>query len=235
MTVPEPIEHSVDRRPGKEDSSPGDIVHVPEPIEHSVDKRPSEEGSSLVDIGTVSEPIEHSGVRGAVDPPSVGQRMEHPDDSGNWQHGRQSHTDNYNTPVGIGTGGQESSQEAGEAIVARLGGSLVPDGVEVEFMIDTATSVFERMCASDPRMRSRLRLCRRRLVSADSSPLTVRGKLEMTVIFPGFSCEMLLVVASIGSGGLLGMEALQSYLPHQLDLQTGQLWADRRYSCISRD
>ena len=30
----------------------------------------------------------------------------------------------------------------------------------------------------------------------------------------------------VGSDGLLGTEALQSYLPHQLDLRTGQLWAD---------
>ena len=37
---------------------------------------------------------------------------------------------------------------------------------------------------------------------------------------------MVLVVASIGSEGLLGTEALQSCLPHQLDLRTGQLWAD---------
>ena len=37
---------------------------------------------------------------------------------------------------------------------------------------------------------------------------------------------MLFVVASIGSDGLLGMEALQSCLPHQLDLWTGQLWAE---------
>ena len=35
----------------------------------------------------------------------------------------------------------------------------------------------------------------------------------------------MLVVASIGSDGLLGKEALQSCLPHQLDLRTGQLWA----------
>ena len=39
---------------------------------------------------------------------------------------------------------------------------------------------------------------------------------------------MLFVVASIGSDGLLGTEALQSCLPHQLDLRTGQLWADGR-------
>ena len=35
---------------------------------------------------------------------------------------------------------------------------------------------------------------------------------------------LLFVVANID--GLLGTEALQSYLPHQLDLRTGQLWAD---------
>ena len=39
---------------------------------------------------------------------------------------------------------------------------------------------------------------------------------------------MCCVVASIGSDGLLGTEALQSCLPHQLDLRTGQLWADGR-------
>ena len=36
---------------------------------------------------------------------------------------------------------------------------------------------------------------------------------------------MLFVVANIGLDGLLGTEALQSCLPHQLDLRTGQLWA----------
>ena len=39
---------------------------------------------------------------------------------------------------------------------------------------------------------------------------------------------MCYVVASIGSDGLLGMEALQSCLPHQLDLRTGQLWPEGR-------
>ena len=45
-------------------------------------------------------------------------------------------------------------------------------------------------------------------------------------MFPGLCCKMLFVVANIGSDGLLGAEALQSYLPHQLDLRTCQLWAD---------
>ena len=105
--------------------------------------------------------------------------------------------------------------------------------VEIEFMIDTecqvtilSTTVFERMCVVDPTVSSELRPCRRRLVSADSSPLMVQGQLELATVFPGLCCDMLFVVANIGSDGLLGTEALQSYLPHQLDLCTGQLWAD---------
>ena len=64
------------------------------------------------------------------------------------------------------------------------------------------------------------------LVSADLSPLSVRGELCMTVVFPGLQCDMMLVITIIGSEGLLGTEALQSCLPHHLDLRTGQLWAD---------
>ena len=37
----------------------------------------------------------------------------------------------------------------------------------------------------------------------------------------GLQCDMTLVIASMGSEGLLGTEALQSCLPHQLDLRTG--------------
>ena len=44
----------------------------------------------------------------------------------------------------------------------------------------------------------------------------VRGELCMTVVFPGLQCDMTLVIASTGSEGLLGTEALQSCLPHQL-------------------
>ena len=69
--------------------------------------------------------------------------------------------------------------------------------VEVEFMIDTgcqvtilATSVFEKMCTAHPQVRSRIRLCARRLVSADSSPLTVIGKIDLDVVFPGLKCSM---------------------------------------------
>ena len=36
------------------------------------------------------------------------------------------------------------------------------------------------------------------MVSGDSSLFTVKGELEMTIVFPGISCDMLLVVARIG-------------------------------------
>ena len=108
--------------------------------------------------------------------------------------------------------------------------------VEVESMRDTgfqvtilATTIFKRMCTIYPRVCSRLRPCQRRLVSADLSPLTVKGELDLNVcFFSGLCCDMLFVVANIGLDGLLGTEALQSCLPHQLDLRTGQLWAAGR-------
>ena len=46
------------------------------------------------------------------------------------------------------------------------------------------------------------------LTVGGSSPLTVRGELNMTVVFPGLSCDMILVVASIGSDGLLGSKLM---------------------------
>ena len=124
--------------------------------------------------------------------------MENSGESGDWRNRWQSHTDDSDSPRDVGTGGQVSPQDGGEAIVVGAVGSAAPwfltgwaDVVEFEFMIDTgcqvtilATSVFERMCASEPRVRSRLCPCGRRLVSADSSPLIVRGELEMTC-FPG--------------------------------------------------
>ena len=107
--------------------------------------------------------------------------------------------------------------------------------VEVEFMIDTgcqvtilATSVFDKMCEIHPEVKFGLIPCTKRLVSADSSPLTVKGRINLNVVFPGLRCDMWCVVAAIGTDGLLGTEALQSCLPHQLDLRTGQLWADGR-------
>ena len=92
--------------------------------------------------------------------------------------------------------GQQLPRNDSEAIVVEAVGSAAPwlltgwaEGTEV-----LATLVFDRMCVSDPRMCSRLRPCGRRLVSADSSPLMVRGELDITVAFPGLSCAMVLVV-----------------------------------------
>ena len=134
----------------------------------------------------------------------------------------------------------ETRPESGEAIVVYANGYAAPwcltrwaHEVEIEFMIDTgcqitilSTTVFKRMCTVDPAVRSALRPCLHRLVSADSSPLIVQGQLELAIVFPGLCCDKHFVMTNIGSDGLLGTEALQSYLPHQLDLRTGQLWAD---------
>ena len=66
---------------------------------------------------------------------------------------------------------------------------MIDTGCQVTIL---ATMVFERMCTADPMVRSNLRPCRRRLVSADLYPLTVKGELELNVVFPGLSCDMLL-------------------------------------------
>ena len=165
-------------------------------------------------------------MRGTADPPSAGQLMMHSEASGDWENGRQDHTSDDDTPLNVRTEDQRLSPDEDESIVVGAVGSAAPwfltgwaEEVEIEFMIDTGcqvtiltTLVFERMCASDPQVRSRLRPCGRRLVSADSSPLTVKGELELTIVFLGLNCDMLLVVASIGSDGLLGTEALRSTL-----------------------
>ena len=90
-----------------------------------------------------------------------------------------------------------SRSETGDAIVVGAIGSAAPwfltgwvHEVEIEFMIDTgcqvtilSTTVFERMCVVDLTVRSELRPCRRRLVSADSSSLMVQGQLELAIVF----------------------------------------------------
>ena len=136
----------------------------------------------------------------------------------------------------------EPDPEEGDAIMVGILGSAAPwyltgwtNDVEVEFMIDTgcqvtilATSVFHKMCDIHTEVKFGLVPCTQRLVSADSSPLTVIVRINLNVVFPGLRCDMWCVVAEIGTEGLLGTEALQSCLPHQLDLRTGQLWADGR-------
>ena len=110
-----------------------------------------------------------------------------------------------------------SRPESGKAIVVDAIGSAAPwfltgwaHDVEIEFMIDTgcqvailSATVFQCMCVVNPEVRSALQICRRQLVSADSSPLTVQGQLELDIVFPGLCCKMLFVVANIGSDELL--------------------------------
>ena len=222
-----------------------DGMTVPEPLEHSVVGVPIEVGNSYVDRVTMSNPIELSGVRETADPPSDSQLLMHSEVSGDWEISRMVGRTIRVTIVHPWRFRQKTSgsrRMMARPYVVGAVGSAAPwfltgwaGEVEIEFMIDTgcqvtilATSVFERMCTSDPQVRSRLRPCGRRMVSADSSPFDCKGEFEVTVVFLGLSCDMLLVVASIGSDGLLGTEALQSCLPHQLDLRTGQLWAEGR-------
>ena len=205
------------------------------------------------DIG--SHPLEHSGVEVRVGPgdgPQEVRPLEHPGvetrSIEKWKSTDKEPLEHSVPRITRCRGSAESvindreQPEEVEAIVVEAVGSAAPwfltgwtNEIEVEFMIDTgcqvtilATSVFERMCVADPLVRARLRPCTRRLVSADASPLTVIGELDLDVGFPGLNCAMCFVVASIGSDGLLGTEALQSCLPHQLDLRTGQLWAEGR-------
>ena len=89
--------------------------------------------------------------------------------------------------------------EEGDAIMVGVVGSAAPwyltgwtNDVEVEFMIDTgcqvtilATSVFKKMCDIHPEVGIGLVPCTQRLVSADSSPLTAIGRINLNVVFPG--------------------------------------------------
>ena len=86
----------------------------------------------------------------------------------------------------------EPDPEEGDAIMVGVVGSAAPwyltgwtNDVEVEFMIDTgcqvtilATSVFDKICDIHPEVKFGLVPCTQRLVSADSSPLTVRGRIN---------------------------------------------------------
>ena len=76
---------------------------------------------------------------------------------------------------------------------------MIDTGCQVTIL---ATSVFEKMCAADPQVRSRICPCARRLVSADSSPLTVIGELELDVVFPGLKCIMCCIVVDNDCGYL---------------------------------
>ena len=89
----------------------------------------------------------------------------------------------------------EPDPEEGDAIMVGVVGSAAPwyltgwtNDVEVEFMIDTgcqvtilATSVFHKMCDIHPEVKFGLVPCTQRLVSADTSPLTVIGRINLNV------------------------------------------------------
>ena len=188
VTVPELLEHSVVGGPSEVGDSSVDIVTDSEPIEHSVVVRgPNDVGNGYVDVMAVPDLIEHSGLRETA----VVQSRRNSESSRDWEEGRQDHMCNDNTTLDIRMEDQRLSLEEDEAIVVGAVGSVTPwfltgwaDEVEIEFMIDTgcqvtilAASVFERMCASVPQVRARLGPCGRRLVSADSSPLSVKGEI----------------------------------------------------------
>ena len=130
--------------------------------------RGSEEGGSQFGIVTVPELIEHPDVGGFADPPSASQPMQNTGEPRDLENGRLGRRDGMDIPPDICTKGHESPQDSGEAIVVGAVGSADPwfltgwaEGVEVDFMIDTgcqvtilASSVSERMCVSDPRVRS---------------------------------------------------------------------------------
>ena len=143
---------------------------------------------------------------------------------------------------------ERAQPEAGEAIVVGAVGSAAPwlltgwaNDVEVQFMIDTgcqvtilAIMVIERMCTADLMVRSNLRPCTCRLVSADLSPLTVKGELELNVVFPGLS---VVVVASIGSDGLLVRKPCSHacHISWIFERDSCGWTADQRYNYTSRD
>ena len=198
-------------------------MFVPEPLAYSVLEVPLEVGDGSVDSMTVLDPLEHPGISVHAEPVSAYLPRMYAKKSRNRRGGPRDHRGEDSTLQDPRKEVEQAPPEDGEAIVAGAVGSAKPwfltgwaEDMEVEFMIDTgcqvtilATSVFKRICAADLQVRSRLHACGRRLVSADSSPLTVKGELELNVVFPGLSCDMLFVVASIGSDVLLGTEALQ--------------------------
>ena len=186
VDVSDPLEHSgMDRA---DDVVPGLVL--PEPLEHSVLVIPLKMGDVSVTDVTVLDPIEHSGVDVRTETIStylLRVYSEYPRKEGG---GPRDHRGEYvSLPDSLPEVGRPQPED-GEAIVVGVVGSAAPwflmgwaNDMEVEFMIDTgcqvtilATSVFKRICAADPLVRSRLCPCRRRLVSADSSPLTVGAK-----------------------------------------------------------
>ena len=150
----------------------------------------------------------------------------------------------------VDTVSKEDSAE-GDTIMVGVVGSAAPwfltgwtNDVEVEFMIDTgcqvtilATSVFDRMCDIHPEVRNGLVPCAQRLVSADSSPLTVMGRINLNVVFPGLRCDMWCVVAGIGTEDYWVRKPYsRAYLTNSTCEQAsyGRMVA-QPYNCISKN
>ena len=179
-----------------EDDLQGDIrevdksFNIPEedagfrPLEHSGVKKGGRPKNGMTEIDCtaqeveiVSNPLEHSGVA-------------------EWA-GVSDGLKKRNLPeyLEICTNHCPEDTEDGEAIIVGAVGSAPwfltgwTNEVEVEFMIDTgcqvtilAMSVFEKMCTAHAQVKSRIPLCTRWLVSADSSPLTVVGQIDLDVV-----------------------------------------------------
>ena len=149
----------------------------------------------------------------------------------------------------VDTDSKEDPEE-GDTIMVGVVGSAAPwfltgwtNDVEVEFMIDTgcqvtilATSVFNRMCDIHPEVRNGLVPCAQRLVSADSSPLTMKGRINLNVVFPGPRCDMWCVVAGIGTDGYWARKPyIRAYRTNLTCEQAsyGRM-VDQPYNCTSK-
>ena len=152
---------------------------------------------------TSSHPLEHSGVAGGTVVSNGIRKRTMPESLEKYTDPDAIRETSDNEPMGysahngspiegsepFNVDGTEDTED-GDAIMVGVVGSAAPwfltgwmNDVEVEFMIDTgcqvtilATSFFEKMCKIHPQVKSGLIPCKRRLVSADSSPLTVMGR-----------------------------------------------------------
>ena len=177
VAVPNPIEHSG----VSEMADLLSAVAVPEPLEHSVLEVPLEVGGGAVDGAAKPTTLEHAGVSKPADTSPASHPRRHSEVSEDGRNGQQDHMCEEITLQDIRRKDKRTSPEEGEAIVVGAVGSAAPwfltgwaEEVEIEFMIDTgcqvtilATSVFERMCAADAQVRSRLHPCGHRLIPVD--------------------------------------------------------------------
>ena len=175
-----PLEHSVPDLALLRNVSPFPQRTTPDPLEHSGLPGEEDGGHRLVPL----EPLEHSVLGASQDQRSVSSSDGDLRVDSMFAGCPRVISDDRGVDVAPLDGRPEAARtppEAGDVIVVGAVGSAVPwfltgwaHEVEVEFMIDTgcqvtilATTIFERICTVDPMVRSRLRPCRRRLVSVD--------------------------------------------------------------------